>query len=92
MIEDPQKVYQNKAFKIHAVKMYAPWVAMEAVCDEYTEKIKASREDRYLCENPTIEEAHQRVPLLCKEFERCIEEEDAKIVKQIEEDQAIKHS
>ena len=89
--EKRMKAYQNNAVKKRCVKMYAAWVAMETVCDEYTEKIKISREElyKYLCENPTIEESHERIPLLCREFKERIALENAKMaeqIKQIDED------
>ena len=85
------EVYRSPATKEHAVRLYASWVAMETVCDEYIKKIKVSREElySYLCENPTIEESKARIKLLCREFSERIDEEKAKMekqMKQIEED------
>jgi hypothetical protein len=96
--EDPAKrlkAYQNPAVKKRAVKQYAMWVAMEAVCDDYVKKIKVSREElyKYLCENPTIEQSQQRIHLLCKEFSQQIQAENEKMdeqVKRIEEDKKAK--
>ena len=85
------KVYQSTPVKKRAVEMYASWVAMETVCDDYIKKIKVSRKElySYLCENPTIEESKARVQLLCREFKELIDKENAKMekqMKQIEED------
>ncbi len=44
--EDPKKrqnVYESKAVKEHAVKMYVFWSAMESVCTDYTQRITGSR-------------------------------------------------
>ena len=88
--EQPEKrlkAYQSKPVKTRAVKMYVSWVAMEAVCDEYVEKIKVSREELYgyLCENPTIEQSQERIPLLCKEFSQRINEANQKMDEQMKE-------
>jgi uncharacterized protein YaaR (DUF327 family) len=88
--EDPEerrKAYQNVAVKKRAMKMYVSWVAMEVVCDEYVKKIKGSREElyKYLCENPTIEQSQERIPLLCREFSEQISAENEKMAKQMEQ-------
>ena len=64
------QAYKSPAIKERVVKLYASWVAMETVCDDYIKKIKVSREElySYLCENPTIEESMARIKLLCREF------------------------
>lgn len=93
--DDPKKrlmAYKNTAVKKRAIKMYASWVAMEAVCDDYVKKIKVSREELYgyLCENPTVEESQKRIKLLCREFKQRIDKENEKMdkeMKQIEEDE-----
>ena len=89
--EDSLRVYQSKAVKRRAVKMYVLWVAMETVCDNYIKKIKVSREElySYLSENPTIEESKARIQLLCRELKERIDKENEKMekqMKQIEED------
>ena len=94
--DDPNKrlkAYQSTTVKKRAVQMYVSWVAMEAVCDDYIQKIKVSRQELYdyLCENPTIEESQQRIKLLCKEFSETIDKANAKMdqqMKQIEDEKA----
>ena len=85
------KAYKSNAIKQRAVKMYVSWVAMESVCDDYVKKIKISREElySYLCENPTVEQSHARIKLLCQEFSDRIEAENDKMtqtIKQLEDE------
>ena len=68
--EKRRKVFQSPVMKKRAIEMYASWVAMEAVCDEYVKKTKGSREElyKYLCENPTLEESQGLIHQLFREF------------------------
>ena len=49
------KVWTSKAFKRQAVQFYAGWVALNGVCNIYSEQIKLIQKDlyHYISENPT---------------------------------------
>jgi hypothetical protein len=70
------KFWTSKPFKIQAVRFYAGWVALDCVCGEYMEAIKNTQKQlyKYIQENPTYEEAKQRVGDLALTFQKEIED------------------
>ena len=70
------KLWTSDPFKIRAVRFYAGWVALDNVCGEYMGAIKDTQTELYkfIQENPTYEEAKERVGDLALTFQREMEE------------------
>lgn len=96
--EKRRKIWTARAFKSKAVSYYAKWVALDDVCGVYMLQIKNTRDALYehITENPSIEQARQKVRVLAATFMDDLKKSQAKLEgekkKALEEAESIKDS
>ena len=69
-----RKFWENPGFINQAKRYHAQWMALRSVCGEYMLQIKVTRADlyEYIRDNPTYEEARERLPTMAKQLQNTL--------------------
>lgn len=69
-----RKFWENPGFISQAKRYHAQWMALRSVCGEYMLQIKETRADlyEYIRDNPTYEEARERLPTMAKQLQNTL--------------------
>ena len=69
-----QKFWEEPEFIKIAKQYHAQWMALRSVCGEYMLQIKETRADlyEYIRDNPTYEEARERLPTMAKQLQNTL--------------------
>ena len=89
-----RKFWENPGFIKQAKEYHAQWMALRSVCGEYMLQIKETRAELYehIRDNPTYEEARERLPKMAKQLQDTLDQakrnialEDAKAEEKMKE-------
>lgn len=71
-----RKFWENPGFINEAKRYHAQWMALRTVCGEYMLQIKETRAEllEYIKDNPTREEALERLPEMAKKFKNTLDQ------------------
>lgn len=88
--EEKKEIWEGEAFKEQAIRCHAKWIALRVVCNKYTQQIKLTRKELYgyIKENPTYEEAKEKLGELSVGFKKEIE----KAQKRLDDKKAQRHA
>ena len=74
-----KKLLTSQAFKERALKYYGKWVAIKEICTTTGKHIYFAQDDmhKYICENPSFEEAKVIIHKQLSSLDECLQLKDA---------------